>query len=828
VAGPVAKTSARALRFAAAQAQKAPVKQKAEDHPVVGLQQAAGNDAVTELLKSMDAPGTRGRKGFDPRNRQAWSLLGGGNIRKNFPEEFEATLAAAPEVKLAAEERVKRKGPPKEGEELESFEAELRTMIRMQALGLMAAHRATIEGRRDETLAASRGKKSGAKSEDAGGGAAAPTAEETATAIRAAAAQIGKLEELKTELRGYERRIDIVRREVLVSGRSNATIEAWVEELGDATKAYRGDEITERWNNGIDALIKAGRPDAMAAPLWKLAMSLRSWRLGQIAATREAIGQFYDAFPFFAQLEPSKIAKGGYADTPKLMTGVETAFARLLDKVDDAIVEIGTGDIDPYDLPEAMAKVREELPENLLPAYERVMRNHQTREFWTGMGLGLFQAAVIFVPVVGPLIAAGIGVAQAGSHLESMLDRVVMAEASARPEGVTLGVGAPGAFEWAMFGVEAIMAAVDLGGAIKGLRASAAEFGMKRRPPASEERPPTKRSTREEPPEPHEPPPSARKEQAPREKAAKEDVGAARKQTPEETRIPREEDPAPTKRQKNKAEKRKEHAAEKERLRELEREEQAYEAGERPDEPSARERGREEGRATGRASKKAAKLTPEEAADAARKEVESMLAQARNGEFRSMSPANKRKVLKKFLRNAREAKLDTDLARRTAENKMVGDFYEALDLSGDTAKWTGTQKTRVAGGPKQSDMRTKKPTSRTPAAAVRPDQEGQLVLPDGRVLPISRDQKMFRWLDSNSPQAKTPAEAAKIAGDVRREMANKAFNLRTGDSVVIRLPFDPDPAVRAAMEEQFFKPGSPIREVVFGDRAVRNPAFPFP
>ena len=70
------------------------------------------------------APGTGGRLGFDPRNRQAWAFLGGGNIAKRFPEEFEATLAAAPEAELAIGERLKAKPAPQGGEQFEAFEAE--------------------------------------------------------------------------------------------------------------------------------------------------------------------------------------------------------------------------------------------------------------------------------------------------------------------------------------------------------------------------------------------------------------------------------------------------------------------------------------------------------------------------------------------------------------------------------------------------------------------------------------------------------------------------------------------------------------------------------
>jgi hypothetical protein len=822
VAGKLAKRSTRGLQVATAAARKVS-EQKAAEHPVLGLQQTAGNDAVAELLRSMPAPGTKGRPGLDPRNRQAWSFLGGGNIRKKFPEEFQATLAAAPEAELAIEERLKRQGAPQGEEQLEAFESELRAKIRMRALGLMATHRASIEGRRDETrAAAAQGSKAGGKG-PGGEKAATPTPDETAAAIRAAAAQVVKFEELTSELRDLERRIDIVRRQVLVSGRSEARIEAWVDELDAASRPYRSDAIRERWNQGMDDLVKARFPDAMAAPLWKLALALRSWRLRQIARTRAAIGQIYEAFPFFAQLGPSEIAAGKHADTPALMNAVDRAYARLLENVDEAIVAIGSGDIDPYDLPVAMAQVRADLPQSLHPAFERLMREHHTREFWKSMGLGLFQAVVVFVPVVGPAIAVGVGAAQWGVQLEGMLDRVVMAGASTTPEGTTLGVGAPGAFEWAMLGVDAILTAADFGPAVRELRAPAAGPRMRGGgPPVEEGELPTQRAAVEGEPRPKEP---VRREPHERPPPPERPPPAGRPPLAETARVPVTQ-PTPAKRTRTKAEKRKQQAAEKERLHELEREEQRYAAGDRPDELRARQRELEERQATGAETKRAAKTTPERAGDVARAEAKNLLAKARAGEFRSWSTKRKRELLRRYTRLTRRANVDSDLVHRPVENKMVGDFYEALDMARDRKKWTGTQKTLVAGAPIQPGMKTKKPTSRTPAAAVRPDQEGQLVLPDGRVLRLSREQKMFRWLEPNAPEVKDPTAAARVAAGVRRELEGKTFNLRTGQTVVLRMPFDPDDAVREAMLTEFFKPGSPIREVVFGDRAIRNPAFP--
>jgi hypothetical protein len=78
------------------------------------------------------------------------------------------------------------------------------------------------------------------------------------------------------------------------------------------------------------------------------------------------------------------------------------------------------------------------------------------------MGLTLLQVILVFIPVIGPFLAFGVGAATLGADLEDALDRYTFAQASHQREKGIVGVKAPGTFEWAMLAVQAALTLADL------------------------------------------------------------------------------------------------------------------------------------------------------------------------------------------------------------------------------------------------------------------------------------------------------------------------------------------------------------------------------
>jgi hypothetical protein len=426
---------------------------------ILDLQTKAGNHAVSELVLAERAGIlARNRAGFDPRDRRAWGLVGKPSMRKNFPEEFEATLGRAPEAGMAVEQALAEAGPPRTPEEREAFAARIRMLIRMRALGLMASHRATMEGRRDAQVGAPKQADGASKQGQAG----QIDDAQTATIMRAAAAQLERLQEIREELRASRHEIDVVRGSVLIQRRTNDKIAAWLERLHAAIQRHQSDAAIDYWNNALQVIMRRRSPTAQAGPVWKLATALYQWRGQQISGVSVAMHRLYSAFPFMSEMDLEDITGNEFKDDKKLMGEARGGYAKLLEQIDKAIVMIGSGDIDPFDMPEVVQIVQRDLDVSLQSAMARVLQDHRTTEFWTGVGLTALQLAIVFIPVVGPVLAAGIGGVQVAVSVESMMDRELLASSSGDPERGMLGVEPAGAFEYAMLGVEAALTLVDM------------------------------------------------------------------------------------------------------------------------------------------------------------------------------------------------------------------------------------------------------------------------------------------------------------------------------------------------------------------------------
>jgi hypothetical protein len=235
---------------------------------------------------------------------------------------------------------------------------------------------------------------------------------------------------------------------------------------------YLSEDIREYWNERIRSLSTV--PPDLLRPFFSIfSDNLTEWRGRQIAGTRMAIARVYDQFPLFKTLDSGELESNPeYESDETLLRAMASAYEELLNDVDEAIVEIGSGDIHPFNLPEAVRLTRESLPTEMRAEMDAVIREHELEEFWTTMGLTLAQVLVVFIPLLGPALAFGIGLAMAAADIESLLDRVELAEASTSPDSEILGTASPGAFDYLMAGLEVLLTAVDLGMMVSELRAT--------------------------------------------------------------------------------------------------------------------------------------------------------------------------------------------------------------------------------------------------------------------------------------------------------------------------------------------------------------------
>jgi hypothetical protein len=447
----------------------------------------AGARAPDDAARAAPAPGGGGvrvvrryQAGFDPAVRASWEWAGRRSHREQFPEEYAATLAAVPGAAIEVRERMVASGPPATDEARDVFERRVRTLIRLNALGMMASHRAAITNKREETFEAGseavRHREEVITGQPAG---APPTRFQTQAVIRTAAEKVVALRDINARLADSRFELEMVEGSIINVGIDDEVLMDRLYRMRDSIQPYKTQSAMDRWNAGIEELEKAGYPSRMVAPLWKLAGDLVRWRQTQITGVNLSIAKIYEAFPFMTLLDAERIRGGPLSTTDALMAAVREAYDDLLEKVDVAITKIGSGNIDPYDLPEAIETTRLRLPPDQRTALDQILHAHQIVEFYKTMGLSVAQIALVFIPVVGPLLAASLGLAQVGAHLEELLDRVALSEASTQPDQRMLGVGAPGMFEWAMFGVEVLMTAFDMRGALHELGEGAARVGTK-------------------------------------------------------------------------------------------------------------------------------------------------------------------------------------------------------------------------------------------------------------------------------------------------------------------------------------------------------------
>ena len=433
--------------------------------PMVG-QETHGNQAKLISLKDAVNAISPPEHALDPSNRYAWQRFGQSEfVRKEY---FEETLAAGTGDYLKLQAKLEEGGPPTNDAERDRFALRLKILVRLHALGLMAAHRAAMEGRESEIISSLKGM---------GKGGANKRSETVAMALQAAK-QIRELNEIKANLvdsRSHLGRISS--RAIKESRLGDEEAEAYLAEIREHITVFQDDDARGRFNYSVERFAK---PDAQKglwrAALWKLARDLAAWRQGQINVVGGVLYRLHAAFPFFAKTDAESVLQSTSEDD--VVAQIRAGYVDLLKAIDVATIKIGAGDIEAFDLPEAVRQTIMQLSPVLQASAQRALADHRTVEFWKTMGLSGLQMAVALIPVVGPFVAAGIGAAQFGADIGSMLDKRALAAASNQPDRGMLGVEGPGSSNWAMLLVNAAMTIADLHSGVKIMRKSSAPMPM--------------------------------------------------------------------------------------------------------------------------------------------------------------------------------------------------------------------------------------------------------------------------------------------------------------------------------------------------------------
>jgi len=412
------------------------------------------------------------QRALDPSNTMAWSWFSAQHRRDDFRGIFDETLGAAPEQSLAIEESLRSgAGVPTDEASRErldaAFTARMETLVRLNALGLMASHRAGIELKRDQLLNPERVPEA-ARDGASGRAGAMASLRDGARALGSLNDTRDRLQVSRSTLRGVS--VGALHGDLCLS--MPDCISSWLEDIYTATR-YQ-ETLNSARMNGARAISLRDRsvPSGLMRLFFRYwADDLVAWRDQQISGVSGAISELYQNFPLFKTLDAEDVSGDpALADDVALSRRAAEAYVELLNDVDEAIVAIGSGDIHPFDLPQAVHTTENGLPGNVRSEFARIRQDHEVRRFWTTMGLTLAQVAAVFIPVVGPAIAVGIGVVSTAIDLETLMDRVDLAQASINPDGEMLGAAAPGAFDYAMAAVQVLLTAADIGALASELR----------------------------------------------------------------------------------------------------------------------------------------------------------------------------------------------------------------------------------------------------------------------------------------------------------------------------------------------------------------------
>lgn len=409
-----------------------------------------------ELAHTLQARPVIARKGeLDATNTSLWDQFASEGARKRMPDIYGRLVAGAPAASQAVEKSIKDAGAPKTDTERAVLKQRLETLVRVNAVGLMASHRAGVENRRDVTL--------GSQTDEEDTRSAATAEKETASQIRSAIDKIRQLRAMREELKGFRSALNGVRADALKG--LTFPVEDWFRTIADNSSKYLSPDKRAYLRERSQTVTTIKDRKMMRLFVYFMAESLTKWREQQIEGTSSAVDAIYKAYPFFTQWEdflsmPAIVV--GPVDDRKMMQEVAKAYAQLLNKIDDATVRIGSGDIEAFDLPVPVEQTKAGLPEDLRKEFDTILKEREAKKFLGELLAGGVSFALVFIPVIGPALAAAAGVAMLGMSLEDMLDKAALSGAATNEQGVMLGVSGPKDYEWAMLAVEAALTVADL------------------------------------------------------------------------------------------------------------------------------------------------------------------------------------------------------------------------------------------------------------------------------------------------------------------------------------------------------------------------------
>jgi len=334
-------------------------------------------------------------------------------------------------------------------EEQETYRERLKGAVRLEALGLLIAHRQYVLDATSRPPAA----------------------------LSDLANPMGELRRAADEVRTLERL-----RDRLVADRAVLQAAGWdvlfrrvsIDQANDVLARYgpemADDQQRAKW---VAKLEQAGTENETRYVLWQIAREFEAMRLRQIPGVDLALSRLYEAFPVLSTLSAAAVVEGRYGDDRQLAEAVGAARAQLVENIDFAIGRIAAGRINPFDLPEAVAATRAKLPAAAAAALDSAIADHQSAQFWLGMGLTAAEILVTFIPVAGPALALSLGAVQLGLRAGELADRAMLARLATSPYGDPLGVRPVSRFEWAMLGVQAALIAASAYAVYRNFRASA-------------------------------------------------------------------------------------------------------------------------------------------------------------------------------------------------------------------------------------------------------------------------------------------------------------------------------------------------------------------
>ena len=417
---------------------------------------------LTHIVQQSPEAAPTVQRQLDPANPVVWSrVFESEHIRQKYRSLFEGTLAAAPGAAMQLEKILSKGTDVPHNDKWRKqygdlFKLHVEQLVRLNALGLMASHRSSIESRRDELLHPERLPKEAEVTK--------VSRAEAMRSVRKAALSLLSLNQVKEELESS--RSDL---RGVASGAIQGCwvldlcIDGWSETIYNSTRSYETPEIRDYLHERAETL-RRGIPQNLGRAFFAVMGDyLANWRAKQISGIIASIGELYSQFPMFKTFDAvDLLTRPEFATEVGLSRGLTRAYDELLNNVDEVIVKIGRGSIHPFDLPEAVRLTRESLPGNLQAEFNRVLKDHKTWEFWKTMGLTIAQVAAVFIPVVGPAIALGIGITTTALDIDALIDRIQLARAATTPEGEILGTTGPSAFDYAMAAIEVFLTAADI------------------------------------------------------------------------------------------------------------------------------------------------------------------------------------------------------------------------------------------------------------------------------------------------------------------------------------------------------------------------------